>query len=840
MSETSLEQTLKALREDYAENLPTALATIHKLWAALQEQWQVETLDEFYTRIHKIAGSAGSFGFNELSQVARELEVFLQELQRRTTSANEVERSNIEEHLKAIEQAAQVRDGSAEAIREDVPDSELVVEPIVGKLLYLVDDDTDLSNYLALQLRHTGFEVKVFNQVDYLPDAVKQRTPDVLLMDIMLAEDDLAGPRIIYHIQKHRHQPLPVVFMSARVDIKARLAAVRAGGNAYFTKPIDINALISKLVELANPLIEENQRVLIIDDTGDYAEDFTHYLHTEQIQVKTLLKPMQLVTTLDKFSPSLIMINQRLPALTGVELAKIIQQQDKYAHIPLILFSEEFDKNLEQACRQGVAQDYITTQVDARYLAAIVQHRIQKSRYCQKLFAMHLYARAHPSIKGNTRETTTDTSHRDRLTGLYKRKYLLDQIEIASKSQDTEHAPCLLYIKLDNYRDLDRIMGLTATEALVVEAARFLQTQTHSEEVLSRISDDAFVILTLNRSLNNVRALAELVRTTLENQVTEADDGEKILSTCTLGVSLCEEEYAKTPAKALQDAENACVLGQAKGGNQVYLHESAVAEKRGQQQQNYWRQSIELALKYNTFFLVFQPITNLHGETRMIYDVLLRMQNPEQGAEEIRPKSFLSFAKETGQLPAIDRWVIKEAVMKLMQEYQQQREVTLIVRISDDSLADASLTKWVMDSLRLMPFPRRQLIFDLSKRDAQEHLKNTQHFIEEVQKIGCGLVLSHMDQQASSLQLLRLLSPNFIKLDAQMVDDLSQQKQHAQSNISSLVNETHAQNKTVIAPFVENMQCLNQLWQCEIDYIAGHFVEDPERELNYDFAGGEG
>ncbi len=832
----TLDQSLQALRTKYAEKLPRVLSQIDDLWAALNLQWQVERLDELHARIHKVAGSAGSFGFNELSRVARELEIFLQDLQRRTTPANEVERKHISTHLSAFHQAAQQNPPTTPSHHPEVISaaSAFASTPISGKLIYLVDDDTELSDYLALQIRQSGFEVKVFNQVDYLPDAVRQRVPDVLLMDIMLAEDDLAGPRIIFNLQKHRQHPPPVVFMSARVDMKARLASVRAGGHAYFTKPININALIHKLMELAHPLENDTLRVLIVDDSGDYAEDFTATLHDEGIQVKTLLKPLQMTQAMDKFAPQLVLINQHLPGLNGVELAQIILQQEAYQQLPVILFSEEFNPDLQRACRQGIAQDYITTQIEPAYLAALVQHRI--------LQAQRLQVHQHQEDKHQLNTGETNHLNKDRLTGLYKRKYLLDKIEIVAKQQEEdEHSSCLLYIKLDNYRDLDRAMGLTATEALVVETARFLQTQIQTEEVLSRLSDDTFMILTRHRSLNNVRALAELIRTTLENHVTEADDGEHILSTCTVGLSLCHQSHIKNPEQALLEAENACVLGQSKaGGNRVSLHQSAMAEKREQQHHEHWRQTIELALEYNTFFLVFQPITHLHGDTKTLYDVLLRLQNPDKNADDILPTCFLPIAEDTGQLKAIDRWVIKTAIVTLMREYKKNYPVTFIVRLSEISVLDDSLLGWLNDSLRLVSFPHEHLLFDIPKMLAHKHLKRVQDFIKEIKALGCGLVLSHIDEQSHSQQLLHVLQPDFIKLDNDLIHALANSENTIQDSLLSLVQEVHEQHKLVIAPFVENMQCLNKLWQCEIDYIEGHFVEAPEKHLNYDFNAKEG
>jgi len=389
MLEGTLEETLKLLRSEYAAKLPEALAAIDALWASLQQQWQDDKLDEFHARVHRLAGAGGSFGFTHLSAAARSLELYVQELRHRTALASPDELLHIGQALDAIKLAANAPSSDEPLSRE--ADTRPRPSAPAGKLIYLVDDDNDLAQYLALQLQHRGYQVTVFNRVDVLPAAVRRRPPDALLMDIMLTEDDLAGPRIIYNIQRHRPEPLPVVFMSARTDMKARLASVRAHGRAYFTKPVDIPALIAKLDKLTQGVPPGPYQVLIVDDAGMLAERYVRWLREAAVQVKVLDKPMQFMTALGKFVPMLILINAQLSSgLTGLELASIIQQQTEYEAIPIIFFSAEPDEATRAAVLRGLAEDFLVEPVTADFLVATVLHRIKKAL----LYQLELHAQS--------------------------------------------------------------------------------------------------------------------------------------------------------------------------------------------------------------------------------------------------------------------------------------------------------------------------------------------------------------------------------------------------------------------------------------------------------------
>ena len=813
--ESTLEITLKKLREEYATKLPEGIASIEQAWDVLSKTWQVDNLNTFHARVHKIAGAAGSFGFSELSHAARELEVFLQQLQHRTTEATEIEITDIKQYLKAMRSAAKLPDKEESGVKSER-------NQVAGRLIYLVDDDNELASFLELQLKHHGYDVRIFNAVDDVPQAVRKKAPNALLMDIMLSEDDLAGPRMIYNIQRRRANPLPVIFMSARVDMKARLASVRANGDAYFTKPVDVEAMImvmDRLTRLPNP---DPYRVLIVDDTGRYAEQYASKLREADIQVKTLHKPMQFMNALDVFSPMLIMIHTKLSAgMSGLELALIIQQHNRYEHPPILFFADEFDDIAQQAALRGIGEDFITHDIDIDVLVAKVTHRIKQSQALKTVEPI--------TVQSASR------AQRDRLTGLYRRKYMLDQVEIASKSSEYENRPCLLYIKLDNYSGIDKILGLSATEAVLIETARFLKNQVKNQELVARVSDSVFVILTLNRPLNNVKALAELIRTTLENHVIEAED-ERVLSTCSIGISLCQTQHAEHPEIALEHAERACRMIKSKGGNKILLHDSALLQKQAQQQQSYWEQTIRLALEHNNFYLSYQPITHLHGESQHFYDVLLRMPNPETDESEyIAPNVFLPRAEETGQITDIDRWVAKESIINLMREHYKGQRLNFFIRISGASMLDDSFIPWLQECLRVAEIALDTLIFDLSQITLQEHLKEAQHFTQVLKKMGCRIALSHYDGQGASKQLLKLLQPHFIKLEAPLIKGLKSASEEEIQKLETLVSEAHEHQCLVIAPFVEDIASLNRLWQSRVDYTAGQFVESPTSHLDYDF-----
>lgn len=74
-SNEALEQ-LQKLQENFIATLPEKLTTIDRLWQAVKQQG--DNTDELYLVIHSLTGSAGTFGQQQLGDVARQLEQILQ------------------------------------------------------------------------------------------------------------------------------------------------------------------------------------------------------------------------------------------------------------------------------------------------------------------------------------------------------------------------------------------------------------------------------------------------------------------------------------------------------------------------------------------------------------------------------------------------------------------------------------------------------------------------------------------------------------------------------------------------------------------------------------------
>ncbi|MGB9235594.1 MAG: response regulator transcription factor [Terriglobales bacterium] len=130
------------------------------------------------------------------------------------------------------------------------------------ELIYVVEDDIDVSRLIEHNLRTAGYEVSTFlSGAPVVPSAAKA-PPVLFLLDIMLP--GISGIDLCRQIRQHEQLgKTPVIFLSARTQEPDRLQAFDAGGDGYITKPFSPRELIARVRNVLRTQDEVTNRELI-------------------------------------------------------------------------------------------------------------------------------------------------------------------------------------------------------------------------------------------------------------------------------------------------------------------------------------------------------------------------------------------------------------------------------------------------------------------------------------------------------------------------------------------------------------------------------------------------
>lgn len=129
-------------------------------------------------------------------------------------------------------------------------------------LIYVVEDDVDVSRLIEHNLRTAGYQVSTFCSGAPVVPSAAMEPPSLFLLDIMLPE--VSGFDLCRQIRQHKLLgTTPIIFLSARTQESDRLQAFDAGGDGYITKPFSPRELIARVRNVLRAPLETPNRELI-------------------------------------------------------------------------------------------------------------------------------------------------------------------------------------------------------------------------------------------------------------------------------------------------------------------------------------------------------------------------------------------------------------------------------------------------------------------------------------------------------------------------------------------------------------------------------------------------
>jgi multidomain signaling protein FimX len=433
------------------------------------------------------------------------------------------------------------------------------------------------------------------------------------------------------------------------------------------------------------------------------------------------------------------------------------------------------------------------------------------------------------SRKGEARkleEDLADAVSRDPTTGLLYRLPLLTAVKGRLGIALTGGVRYFAVIKPDKFATVERDLGLFASEDVLSTFTALLRDGVHANEIIGRLGGTSFMILLERGNAHDVEAWGAQLVDRVARRVIAV--GDKSLSvTCSVGLSVAptggaDPNTAQAAADAaVADALEACSKAVARGGNQVAQSDKADNDSRVKGYDQVWVKHIKAALMENRFRLVQQPIASLQGGDTSMFDVLLRMM--DTGGKEVLPGEFMPAAERNDLLKNIDRWVVGASLSFAA----QRKPGCLFVRLSHETLKDASFTGWVDNQIRATRADPHRLCFQAHEEVVATHLDRVQKLSKELRERGFRFALERFGSGRDPQGLMESIALDFVKIDGALVQGLTS-NQDLQQRVRVLVEQAKARNIETIAERVEDANTMAVLWQLGVQYVQGYLVHAPE------------
>lgn len=399
----------------------------------------------------------------------------------------------------------------------------------------------------------------------------------------------------------------------------------------------------------------------------------------------------------------------------------------------------------------------------------------------------------------------------DPLTGLANRRLFLDRMAAALKDSE-RHAQhgVLLFIDLDNFKQVNDTLGHYAGDQLLQNMARELSQMLRDSDTLARLGGDEFAVLiqALDRDVEQAAQLAEGIALKLLTAIRRPIDvdNETVLVTGSIGITLLDDSVNSVD-DYLQQADMALFQAKEAGRDTLSFFDpnmQAALVSRARLEKD-----LRQALTNDEWRLVYQPQVDLEDQLTGV-EALLRWQHPERGL--VSPGDFIPILESTRLINEVGFWVLETACHQLA-KWQRQPEtahLTVAVNISPIQFREDNFVPKVKAILRRTGAPADKLKLEVTESLFVEAQEDTRRKMEHLRAQGLRFSLDDFGTGYSSLSYLAQLPLDQLKIDQSFVFKVLESPANA-AIVESTIALAQSLGLSVIAEGVESRTHKNWL-----------------------------
>ena len=415
----------------------------------------------------------------------------------------------------------------------------------------------------------------------------------------------------------------------------------------------------------------------------------------------------------------------------------------------------------------------------------------------------------------------------DALTELPNRRLLIDRLHQACLSSERmgNHG-ALLFLDLDNFKDLNDTLGHAKGDQLLVHVGRRLVKCVRQCDTVARFGGDEFVLM-LEDLAQDRAAAAEQTERVAEKLLASMNkpfdlNGLEYYSTPSIGITLFQGD--DTPIdELLKRADLAMYQAKANGRNTLRFFDpqmqAAVTARfvlEGDLRQGLLRHEL---------LLYYQPVVD---DARRITgaEALVRWAHPQRGM--VSPAEFIPLAEQTGLILPLGQWVLDQACSQLVRWSEQEatRDLTISVNVSARQFRHPDFVAWVRQSLSRSGARARCLQLELTESLLLTDVEDMIAKMTELRMEGVRFSLDDFGTGYSSLSYLKRLPLDQLKIDQSFVRDVLVDPNDA-AIVRTILALANSLDLAVVAEGVETLGQLEFLYQSGCRAFQGYLFGRP-------------
>lgn len=359
----------------------------------------------------------------------------------------------------------------------------------------------------------------------------------------------------------------------------------------------------------------------------------------------------------------------------------------------------------------------------------------------------------------------------DSLSGLPNRQGMLRKLERAIEQRDPEDQLAVLFLDLDQFKDINETLGHHLGDELLSQIPGRLSRELTDEDLIGRLGGDEFLVIARRRSAERVRRLAAALLKCLEEPFHMGEH--HLFVTASIGIAFFDST-STSAGEMIQNADAALFRAKHLGRNQcaVFTPEMfAQVEYRLNLSRD-----IREALDREEFQVVYQPVVNLRTLKMVGVEALLRW--PHRDGYNVPPRDFVRVAEETGMVHRLSQFAVRRALGDLAAWQEASEDAPwLAVNISGAQFREPEFVRDLSMMLHRHRLDPSRVHLEITEEVLIENLSRNRSVLEQLDQIGMPIVVDDFGVGYSSLAYIKNFPVSTIKIDQGFIRGLENDRE---------------------------------------------------------------
>ncbi|MDL0089366.1 bifunctional diguanylate cyclase/phosphodiesterase [Campylobacter gastrosuis] len=477
-----------------------------------------------------------------------------------------------------------------------------------------------------------------------------------------------------------------------------------------------------------------------------------------------------------------------------------------YLVVKLIL-SEPLDKMQKQAEaileHKFITQDKIPSATDLKQMALAMNAMVKK---VEDIFEQ----------EKKTLNKNQELLYKDSDSGLYNRRYFQTKFEEYVASEEYSSGAIVL-VSFTDLISLKKTLGFERLQSLITKISQTLQDSVNQSKVTSfvaRLNDNDFVLLHTGVLSENLRGEIEKINENLREIFSSFD----ITDQCGLNIAVVDYDHQSDLKTTLTRADVTLVSARSAGNFEYKIFtEGSQAIVLGKEQ---YRDLITKSMQNDMFKFAAQRVVSDDSdlEHRELY---LRLV--DDGGKWQMASYFMPMVNELSLSASLDIYVL-ERVLNMLLNGSLIND-TLAINLSKDVInEDENFTRLTAILKKISTASKHKIYIEIPDRD-DISVANTAKLIDTLKKHGFGFGFDHFEFNQNSIEKLKEISPNYVKIRAANITDFFKDKDVDESR-KSLDVIMNSKGIKIIGIGVENEEQKRRLIELGITSMQGIYIDD--------------